>query len=327
MMDNKEKKRDQSRQEKIDRINELGRELDAAKKTGGDITELHEDIFLLMDELLRGKEPEYDVRNRVLLEMGGHGEKVSNRERRAALGRFFDKKLPLFDANQSDLYPFMFTQLNFCAIDERHEALDEHRIEKPDEETGEKKTAWVNINVSLDADNEDDVPPADKLPNQKARIDKNLLFNETALQILTLQLHVRENLTGRADNEKKILYYRLFFTDMVTNICHSVETPDEYARHERDVFEAMRLRFLDFFMERECRTLPAICACRVKAHGEMVEGQPMEEAVLPLPNDVYRTYLNRYEGIAVRSDGAISNQRSAYQSFLRGSIARADAAD
>ena len=74
--------------------------------------------------------------------------------------------------------------------------------------------------------------------------------------------------------------------------------------------------FLDFFMARECRSVHEIYVGQLKPYGVLVEGKPMHEPKQPLPNDVYLVYLDRLEHRQVKAS-ALSNQRTAYLSFLR----------
>lgn len=62
-------------------------------------------------------------------------------------------------------------------------------------------------------------------------------------------------------------------------------------KRQRDIFEAMCIPFLDFFMRDICRSLEEILASDLKLHGEMVEGRAMKRPEQPLPNDVYRQYM------------------------------------
>lgn len=145
-------------------------------------------------------------------------------------------------------------------------------------------------------------------------------YNDTALTFLMLHIDVQSALEGRGNNPTRVLYFRLFFTDTFVRICQSVETPEAFIRHERDAFEAMRLSFLDFFMTQKCRTVPVLRDCPVKPYGEMVPGKPMQEAELPLGNDVYLTYLNTCEGLDLKGESSVSQMRKPYREFLKASI-------
>ena len=133
---------------------------------------------------------------------------------------------------------------------------------------------------------------------------------------LPLILLLPQRLTGQANNANRINYYRMFFTDGTVAALFSVgDRP--YRTHERDLFAAMKLPFLDFFLEDVCRSVDAILSSDLKAYGRMVEGRPMEPPGQPLPNDVYLEYLNAKEEAGVKSASAISNQRAAYYKFLK----------
>ena len=145
---------------------------------------------------------------------------------------------------------------------------------------------------------------------------ENLEVESRAWELITLILLLPQRLTGQANNANRINYYRMFFTDGTVAALFSVgDRP--YRTHERDLFAAMKLPFLDFFLEDVCRSVDAILSSDLKAYGRMVEGRPMEPPGQPLPNDVYLEYLNAKEEAGVKSASAISNQRAAYYKFLK----------
>ena len=78
----------------------------------------------------------------------------------------------------------------------------------------------------------------------------------------------------------------------------------------------MKLPFLDFFMEKTCRTLLEVTGTNLKDYGLMVPDRPMEKPKQPLPNDVYLWYMNTQEDAQLKSLSTITNQRKAYQAFV-----------
>ena len=147
--------------------------------------------------------------------------------------------------------------------------------------------------------------------------------DDTLVSLLSLILALPERLKGKANNPKKITYYRMFFTDGVVAAVHGMPMRSElgrYARHERDLFRAFQVRFLDFFMRERCRNISDIADCEVRRYGELVSGAPMEHPGHPLPNDVYREYLNSCEGYDIAADASVSNQRAEYKRFLRAGL-------
>lgn len=150
-------------------------------------------------------------------------------------------------------------------------------------------------------------------------VEAGLGADDTLVSLLSLILTLPERLKGKANNPKKITYYRMFFTDGVVAAVHDIPTRNDlgrYARHERDLFRAFQIRFLDFFMQKRCRTIADVADCEVKCYGELVAGTLMEHPGHPLPNGVYREYLNRCEGYDIAADASVSNQRKEYSQFL-----------
>ena len=90
----------------------------------------------------------------------------------------------------------------------------------------------------------------------------------------------------------------------------------DFQRFDPALFQAAKLPFLDFFLDRVCRTVPCLASSETRPYGQLVEGRPDEPVEQPLPQDVYRSYLAREEG---RRAGlsAISQQRTAYRAFLK----------
>ena len=153
-----------------------------------------------------------------------------------------------------------------------------------------------------------------------ASVEAGVGADDTLVSLLSLILTLPERLKGRANNPKKITYYRMFFTDGVVAAVHGMSKQSElgrYIRHERDLFRAFQIRFLDFFMRERCRNIVDVADCEVKCYGELVPGAPMEHPGHPLPNDVYRNYLNSCEGYDIVADASVSNQRTEYKRFLR----------
>ena len=154
-------------------------------------------------------------------------------------------------------------------------------------------------------------------------VEAGMDADDTLVSLLSLILTLPERLRGRANNPKKITYYRMFFTDGVVAAVHDLPERSElarYIRHERDLFRAFQVRFLDFFMRERCRTIGDVADCEVRRYGELVPGAPMEHPGHPLPNDVYREYLNSCEGYDIAADASVSNQRAEYKRFLRAGL-------
>lgn len=233
-----------------------------------------------------------------------------------ALGAFWLVDLDKYDPEKGDFRGYMLSRLGLREQDLQRKDAEMSRQTR--EENGQKRQQWVRAG-SLDApvgEGQEDTVGSRLADGSAASGQENLEVESRAWELITLILLLPQRLTGQANNASRISYYRMFFTDGTVAALFNVgDRP--YRAHERDLFSAMRVSFLDFFMEDVCRTLDAILSSDLKAYGRMVEGRPMEPPGQPLPNDVYLEYLNTKEGMGVKSVSAISNQRAAYCKFLK----------
>lgn len=235
----------------------------------------------------------------------------------ANIGAFWRADMPKFDPAEGTFRSFMEARLELRKQDAKRKESGMHR--KTVIENGEKVQKWVqdeSLNAPASPDGEDTREKIDELsdsaaPSPQARVDAR----EMAGALISLILDLPTKLRGQANNPARVRYYRMFFTDEATDII-ARGGGAFFLRHERDLFRAMYLAFLDFFMAASCRTVAAVERAHLKPYGEMVPGRPMEEATQPLPIDVYTQYL-RTEGVELRSDATISNQRDAYRTFKR----------
>ena len=115
---------------------------------------------------------------------------------------------------------------------------------------------------------------------------------DSMLRLATIVLSIRERKNGTQDT-----YFRIFFTGDVITLLKK-EAEQELVRafvcRERDLFRAMHLEFLDFCMDRRCRSIPAIVLTPLKRFGELVEGKSMSrEPTLPLKNQVIQVFIEK----------------------------------
>lgn len=298
----------ETKQEKIERLNRLGIALTAARKQQNKDEEirLSSDIFLLAEEIFSQK---------------GQGEWF-----RENIGRFYLKHWHLFDADRGPLYRFIQKRMDWVEKESYQKDHSGHwKTEKPkqkeaksdseDTETGEeKKREWVR-DESYDALAEQ---TGNDLGTTSPRaLEDEKIFQDGLLEFITLILTLPEHLTGRANNPERINYFRLFFTDDAVRIIQEQLGKAVFYQHERDLFSAMQLKFLDYFMSAPCRSVREIAGRALKLYGELVPGGAMEEPKQPFPNDLYLTYRNTQENATIRSVSTITNQRNAYKDFLK----------
>lgn len=239
----------------------------------------------------------------------------------AYLGEFFLHDWDKFDASCGSLYSFMESRLKMRGIDIRHRDRGDRRVNDMEQEGKRKWESTLSFDAPLAEDEEETM--LDQYADERAEmaVEDAVLYDERAVQFLNLALSLPERLTARAKNETRINYFRMFFTDKLVEILHGNHDSGPFEEHEQELFRgAVKTEFLDYFMTRICRRVPVLRTCPVKPYGVLVEGRPMKHPGHPLPNDVYMTYLNKQEGCAIKSAGTISNQRAAYEHFLRESL-------
>lgn len=226
-----------------------------------------------------------------------------------ALGAFWLMDINRYDPQKGSFRGFFKARLKL-----RKEDMDREDGIKP---KGGQKDEWrvESLDASIGEDQEE--TKIGRLEDETAVSGQGELeAEERARELIALILLLPQRLSGKANNPTRVNYFRMFFTDgSVAVLFDSVKWP--YLAHERDLFAAMKLPFLDFFMKDTCRSVEDILRSDLKEYGRMVKGQPMTVPRQPLPNDVYVEYLNTQEGMELKSVSVVSNQRKAYVAFLK----------
>lgn len=232
-----------------------------------------------------------------------------------AISVIYQKDMLRFDpAKNASLSAFIGGRVKRRGIDIDREDRGLKREEAEDPVTGEKKARWVDPFVRAA---EEDDPLEAVSTGLRDRPEAGVELDATAAVLIKAMLQMPFFLNGQANNSTRHNYFRLFFTEGVVSAIHCAETEASFTRHERDLFQAMKVEFLDFFMARQCRDVPAIRSSALKPYGSLVDNKPMdEEPPQPLPYDVYISYLDRVEGYRA-TPSSISPKKQAYKQFLK----------
>ena len=113
---------------------------------------------------------------------------------------------------------------------------------------------------------------------------------EAPLAELTAQvLNFAQRHQGQAANERRREWFRLFYTEDMTQ---ALKLMPLTFLHERDVFQAMKLPYLDYYMAKICRTGPQIAVTPLKPYSAVVPQRAGTdtETPVPLPADVSLSY-------------------------------------
>lgn len=141
--------------------------------------------------------------------------------------------------------------------------------------------------------------------------DSGIMFEALYAEMAALVLNFARNHSGRQANESRRNWYRIFFTEDMTL---TYKTKSYAFSHERDIFEAMLLPYLDYYMSRPCRTGEEIAYTPLRPYGEVVPARKGSgrETKVPLPADVSLAYLAQCESSPTTA-GARSNQLKFYR--------------
>ena len=244
---------------------------------------------------------------------------------RDATGTLWEKDWRKFDPNKGSLSSFMEYRLQKRAKDSQFQDEGVRKVKTADLDTQKQIEKRINHNISLDTPlnpGEDGTQTLSKVlpdvspePTTDDPLDE-IWLNDLAYLGMLLILELPTRLRGKANNPIRQNYFRMFFTDGVVAYLHQEQTLEVFLQHERDLFHAMKLTFLDYFMCHPCRTVKEIVSCDLKPYGELVDNRPMERPKQPLPNDVYLAYLERVEQYRATAP-AVTQQRQEYIKYMR----------
>lgn len=228
-----------------------------------------------------------------------------------ALGEFFLKDWGKFDGSKGTLSNFIQSRLERRGVDmfRKDFGVHSHTIqsgntentETETDENARRETARIR-NGSLDAPvgtDEDGQTPTqgETIAGPNGNPESETLVKLSVLEFFALAQKFHENLGRKANNADRVFCYRLCNTDEFVLLLKAIEDVYSFARHERDILNAMHFPFLDYFMEDECRTLKKIVHTAVKSYSELTDESVDETDPKPLmlQNGVYYTYLTRKE--------------------------------
>lgn len=168
-----------------------------------------------------------------------------------------------------------------------------------------------SLDAPVSASGDNDLTLGDVTESASSGPDSGVMFESLYAELAALVLNFARNHTGRQANEARRKWYRIFFTEDMTE---TYKTYPFAFSHERDIFDAMLLPYLDYYMSRRCRTGGEIALTPLRPYGEVVPAREgsREETKVPLPADVSLAYLSLCEGGSATA-GARSNQLKFYR--------------
>lgn len=171
--------------------------------------------------------------------------------------------------------------------------------------------AGDSLYAPVSASEDNDLTLADVISSEESGTESGVMFENLYVELTALVLNFSENHTGRQANETRRKWYRIFFTEDMTE---TYKTHHFNFSKEREIFRAILLPYLDYYMSRRCRTGKDVAMTALKPYCEVVSARKdkMEETEVPLPADVSLAYLELCEGVSA-TPSARSNQLKFYR--------------
>ena len=249
--------------------------------------------------------------------------------------------LDAFDPKRGDFVNFVLFKYGKtimtegCREDGRTKALDypDGPISSAEDEGAD--AGWNAVKPAEEARNalEADIEKAAELARMAEAPDDYTVREEALIvELLSLLLAFQDHKPDKRDHtDKQKLYRRLFFTESTTRSVKerpNVYECEPFARHERDVFRAMELPFLDGYMVDTCRSIIALWKSDLKeGFGQIIPDDRFEKhdqlrrtrAVWTLEADYYIAYI-RKAGFGEVGRSGISEQRKKFK-MISGQLA------
>lgn len=113
------------------------------------------------------------------------------------------------------------------------------------------------------------------------------------VELTALILNFAQRHKGQSANDTNRNWYQIFYTEDIT---YAVKLIEFQFLHERDVFQAIKKPYLDYYMCASCGSLREIQETPLRPYREVVPRSDQDgETPLPIPADVSLNYLRLVE--------------------------------
>ncbi len=172
-----------------------------------------------------------------------------------------------------------------------------------------KRTKKTNTEVSID----DEESNAEPLRACESEVSLAMELQDSLLELATVIQNFGKNPAARSENKECKMWYDLFYTEMITR--GSKTEPKLLHCIERDIFQAMELPYLDYYMKEVCRGVEKLCDTPLKSEREVIDSSftaksELSDAELEINDNVSKSalpaavplsYLKRARGIVSRN--------------------------
>ena len=156
--------------------------------------------------------------------------------------------LAKFDAEKGQFTHYLHNKMKYLRIDAQ-----------------EKQTKKRNHEISID----DEDSYAEPLRACESEVGLNIELQDSLIEMATMIQNFGKNPAARSENKECKMWYDLFYTEMITRGAKT--EPGLLRCIERDIFNAMELRYLDYYMREICRGVEKISETPLKSEREIVD--------------------------------------------------------
>lgn len=160
----------------------------------------------------------------------------------------------------------------------------------------------IDAPVSAKRDDNNELTLGDVLITEESEVDNIFLsdlIQKSTLDIAQKICSLYEHGYTKKHGEAEELYFKLLFTETASMVFKQTSWFDENEQypHEKELFQTMKLEFLDLFMTEICRRGIEINTTQLRRNGEFeIVNRAEEELDFPFPAKVYHEYFWKVEG-------------------------------
>ena len=234
------------------------------------------------------------------------------------LEQLITERLPKFDGSGGNLSQYTNMCIGYLMKEHPYSTRQDqgegkHKIAKKytASEEDDRYITYVSLDAQVRHEDDDSTARKNLQPDPNScDLGAEVLVDELLLSLTSNILNMKNR--GKTQDH----YNSMLFTDTIVNYIHHYDDVGHAARHEQELFKAMEIAFLDFFMENPCRSVPQIGSCPTAPYSRLVEGKPDTPCPLPLEAKVFLSYLERIENHPITAS-AWSQAKSKYWELMK----------
>ena len=100
-------------------------------------------------------------------------------------------------------------------------------------------------------------------------LESRIVIDALKMELTTMILQFADCHTEKETEKKRREWYRMFYTEDITLFCKEL---NGRSQHQRDIFRAMNLSYLDFYMSDKCYSCREIFETPLRSYADVIPG-------------------------------------------------------